>query len=97
MKWGAADCRASMIDMGDGGCIEIFEGGDGEPPAGGYLHLAFKVQNCDEAFQTALLAGATVQSEPYNVDIPSDPVCPVRIGFVYGLDGEILEFFQYRK
>lgn len=95
--WGEGDKRAAMLDTGDDNCLEVFAGGTDEPkPEGAVLHMAFRTTDCDRAIAAARAAGATVTVEPRDVDIPSKPPLPVRIGFCKGPDGEILEFFQNR-
>ena len=96
--WGEGDSRAVMLDAGDGSCLELFAGGDGNGQPGSWFHLALKVDDCDAAYQAAITAGAACQTLPKDVDIPSQPqVTPVRIAFIKGLDGEVIEFFQTRS
>jgi len=96
-SWGEGDSRACMMNIGSNEYFEIFAGGKEETPYGRYFHLACKVDNCDEAVKVAKEAGAKVKSEPRDVDIPSEPeIYPVRIAFIYGPDGEEIEFFQVR-
>lgn len=95
--WGEGDGRAVMLDTGDGNYMELFGGGPAEPleaPDAGILHVAFRSADPDAAYAKAIAAGATSMREPTDVDIPGDPVLPVRIAFVRGLDGEVLEFFK---
>ena len=97
MSWGEGNGRAVMLDTGDGNFLELFAGGTpGEKPEGSLLHMAFRTDNCDMALNQAIAAGAVVTKEPFDVDIKSDPVTPVRIAFCKGFDGEVIEFFQYR-
>jgi glyoxylase I family protein len=97
MRWGEGDKRAVMLDTGDGSCIELFAGGSRDPlPDGVLMHIAFNSDNCDKAIEAARKAGAAITMEPKDIDIQSDPVAQVRIGFCKGPDGEILEFFQKR-
>ena len=97
MSWGEGNDRAVMLDTGDGNFLELFAGGTpGEKPEGSLLHMAFRTDNCDMALNQAIAAGAVVTKEPFDVDIKSDPVTPVRIAFCKGFDGEVIEFFQYR-
>ncbi len=96
VRWGEGDKRAVMLDMGDGGCIEIFAGGeDKERLDERFLHLAFKVDNVELAYNTAINAGATSKYEPYEA-CPPNAVPPIKmcVAFVYGPDGELLEFFK---
>ena len=46
--------------------------------------------------QKALKAGATVRTEPFDLVLGSEPPCPIRIAFVFGINGEVLEFFHER-
>ena len=103
LRWGEPGRRAAMLNLGDGGCIEIFEGSPqlpkgGDPKATGtWLHLAVKTTDTRALFQKALDAGARVHQEPSDVTIQSEPApLPVTIAFVYGPDGELIEFFQER-
>ncbi len=41
-------------------------------------------------------ANAKITDEPFDFDIQSDPIYPVRIAFCKGPDQEIIEFFQER-
>jgi len=96
-RWGEGENSAAMLDIGSGEYFEVFAGGRNETPYGRYFHLAVRVDSCDEAFAAARKAGARVKSEPRDTDIPSRPeIYPVRIAFVYGPDGEEIEFFQIR-
>ena len=96
--WEKQSTRATLIDSGNGCCVELFsEGKDGEKPEGHFLHLAFASSDCDAAVKRVSDAGYKVTMPPTDVTIPSNPGTPVRIAFVLGPDGETLEFFQNRK
>jgi glyoxylase I family protein len=96
-RWGGEGKRAVMLDTGDGSFLEIFEGGDAaHEPAGAVLHFALRTQDCDGVTERARSAGARVTVEPKDVDIPADPVLPVRIAFFEGPDKEVIELFQMR-
>jgi len=93
--WGEGDSRAAKLDIGDGNYLEIFAGGKPQTgDAGPIIHFALRVPDCDAAFARAVKAGATVNMEPKDVDLPGDTVVRVRIAFVKGPDGEEIEFFQ---
>lgn len=95
LAWGQGEKRAVMLDTGDGGCVELFAGGTPEPkPEGQLLHFALRTGDCDAATAQARQAGAEITMEPKTVEIPSQPMTPVRISFCKGPDGEIIEFFQ---
>jgi len=96
--WGEGDGRAAMLDTGDGNYLEVFAGGKyapgAEPPEGALLHFALRTSDVDGAYARALAAGARSQVEPKDVTIAGEPPVPVRLAFVRGLDGEVIEFFQ---
>lgn len=96
VRWGEGESRAVMLDMGDGGCIEIFARGENRDRVDErFLHLAFRTDDVEQSYQTAINAGATSKSEPY-VASPANAVPPIQmqVAFVYGPDGELLEFFK---
>lgn len=96
--WGEGDSRAAMLDTGDGNYLEVFAGSKrpaGEDaPEGALLHLALRTPDVDAAYARAVAAGARPQSAPQDVVINGDFAAPVRLAFVVGLDGEVIEFFQ---
>ncbi len=98
ISWGDKNTRAAMVNAGGGACIEVFSSDGTNPrPQGLFQHIALAVDNCDEAFKVALEAGGKEEKAPYNIDIQSAPeVTKVRIAFVFGPNGEEIEFFQYR-
>lgn len=97
ISWGEGNERAVMLDIGDGGCVELFAGGaPGPKPEGMVLHVAFRTTDCEAALKRALAAGAEQTMAPTHVDIPSKPqMTPVKIAFCRAPGGEIVEFFQY--
>ena len=94
-SWGGEGSRAAMLDMGDGGIIEVYENAPNtEEVAPNWQHLAIATTDTDGAYEAALAAGATVKVEPKDVVIPcNEGGYPVRIAFVYGPSGEVIEFF----
>lgn len=97
-SWGEGDGRAAMLDTGDGNYLEVFAGGKRttaeEPSEGALLHFALRTSDVDRDYARALAAGARSQVEPKDVTLPGDSPVPVRLAFVRGLDGEVIEFFQ---
>lgn len=94
-SWGEGDKRIILLDTGDGNYIEVFAGGSGDvQPEGSYFHVAFRSEDIDKAVQAAVAAGAVVTIEPKDAVLGNNPPTPVRIAFVKGLNGEIIEFFQ---
>jgi glyoxylase I family protein len=96
--WGEGDGRAAMLDMGDGNYLEVFAGSKrpaGEDaPEGALLHVALRTPDVDTAYARALAAGARSHIAPKDVQLGGEHGVPVRLAFVLGLDGEIIEFFQ---
>ena len=102
-KTAAGDTRAVMLDTGDGNYLEVFAGGVNPPrealgpmaSEGPMFHMAIRTTDCDAATARARAAGFVVTVEPKDVNIPSTPgPTPVRLSFIRGLDGEVVEFFQ---
>lgn len=88
--------RAAMLDMGNGAMLEVFSGRTAAAAEDGIIaHIALASDDTDADFQRALSVGAVVQMEPTTVSLPGDPPTPIRIAFVKGLDGDVVEFFQY--
>jgi len=93
ISWGEGKGRAIMLDIGDGGFVEIFADNDGTMPVI-WSHLALKCDDCDAAYEAAISGGAKSLYEPRHVDIQCDPPTSARFAFVAGPDGEVIEFFQ---
>ncbi len=102
IAWGDAPKRAIMLDTGDGNYLEIFERPQQSPPPteeGAILHLALRTNDTDTMLERARDAGCKVTIEPKTANIPNKlpgvaPTVPVRLAFIQGPDGEIIEFFQ---
>ncbi len=95
-QWGEVGKRAAMIDLGNDNYIEVFEGGNDKAEEKYYQHFALATDDCDAAIEKARAAGAKITDEPFDFDIQSEPIYPVRIAFCKGPDEEIIEFFQER-
>jgi len=94
-SWGEGSGRAVLLDIGNGSHFEIFANGNANPTKDAkFVHFAFATTNPDLAYQNAIAAGAASHMEPKSLDIPASPPMPVRIAFVVGPDGELLEFFK---
>ena len=93
--WGEGTGRAALLDIGDGSHIELFANGTAQPQADAkYVHFAIRTTDTDTAFANAIAAGAREKIAPKTVAIPATPPLPARIAFVFGPDGEEVEFFQ---
>ena len=97
-RWGTPEKTIAMLDVGDGGIIEIFSDGSDEKffPNGKWAHFALGVDDVDEAFRIAVRAGGVPKIEPKSVPLDAVPEKKtIRIAFVYGPSGEEVEFFKY--
>ena len=95
-SWGEGEKKIAMLDLGDGGILELFAGAEGEEAVNNrYIHFAMKVDDVDAAYATALAAGAQPKIAPKVVPLASAPVkLTLNCAFVYGPSGEELEFFR---
>lgn len=95
-RWGTPEKTIVMLDLGDGGRIEIFsDGGEKFSELGKWVHFAVAVDDVDKAYEIALAAGAEAMTPPKTVPLDSVPEkMTIRIAFVKGPDKEQLEFFK---
>ena len=100
-QWGEAPKRAIIMQCGNDGHVEVFERPDHEdtPAEARLLHLALSTRDVDGLYQASLDAGCKSRVEPKDAQLanhveggPSH--MKVRIAFVEGLDGEVIEFFE---
>lgn len=92
-QWGGEGNRIALLDVGDGTRIELFEKPELTAGEAALLHLAFSVQNVDEAYATALRAGAVSLRAPEELPLDAEPFrITLRVAFVRGPAGEELEF-----
>ena len=101
--------RAAFLDAGDGRFVELFgqnsavqaEGRrrrpDEERTEGAVLHFCLKVTDTDASYARAMAAGAASRVEPVTRRLSEDPLVEVRIAFVAGPNGEVIEFMQSVK
>ncbi len=95
LEWGDAGERGIMLDLGNGSYIEAFEKPSVCESEGKLVHVAFASDDPDTCYNNAISAGATKHMEPQDITIKAySGDCKVRIAFVYGLNGELLEFFK---
>lgn len=98
--------RAAFLDAGDGRFVEVFGQGsavqaegrrrlpDEERTEGAVLHFCLRVADTDASYARALAAGAISRVEPGTRRLGEDPLVDVRIAFVTGPNGEVIEFMQ---
>jgi catechol 2,3-dioxygenase-like lactoylglutathione lyase family enzyme len=96
VRWGEGDGEIVMLDIGDGGRIELFaNGGDEFSAKGKWVHFALNVDDVEACFEKDLAAGAQPLILPKTVPLDSTPEkITIQVAFVAGLDGEELEFFK---
>ena len=94
---GEGDHRMAFLELPDGSNIELFAGGTGAEPVGGWGHLSFLVDDADAAFEAAIQAGGTPRHEPADGVLTGKPAdMLIRTSFVLGPDKEIIEYLQLR-
>ena len=98
--------RAAFLDTGDGRFIEVFGQGstvqaegrrrdpDEDRTEGALLHFCLKVVDTNVAYAHAMAAGAGARVEPVTRRLSEDPLVEVRIAFVTGPNGEVIEFME---
>ncbi len=98
--------RAAFLDAGDGRYVEIFGSGSAvqsegrrrnpgeDRTEGALLHFCLRVADTDAAYARALAAGAESRVAPRIGTLRQNPPVEVRIAFVTGPEGEVIEFFQ---
>jgi glyoxylase I family protein len=103
--------RAAFIDVGDGRYIEVFGQGstvqaegrrrrpEEERTEGALLHFCLRVADVEAAYAKALTAGATSRIEPRSATLTGadGATAEVRIAFVNGPNGEVIEFLKSAK
>ena len=96
VRWGEGKGEIAMLDIGDGGRIELFAcGGDEFAVNGKWQHFAMCVDDVEQAYEIALAAGFLPKIPPKVVALDSKPEkMSINIAFVLGNDGEEVEFFK---
>ncbi len=92
-SWEKGGALCAMLDTG-AGILELFSNADSEPLPGPIRHIAFEVESVDDCIEAVRTAGYEITVEPKDVEIPSNPVYPIRVGFCIGAAGEEVEFFS---
>ena len=96
-SWGEAPKRACMMDLGDGGMIEVFEAEKESGFDGKWLHLALCVASTHDAYDYALSIGAKSKMKPTKITVDDKKgAYNIEISFIIGPNGEEIELYQYR-
>ncbi|MDL2232415.1 VOC family protein [Ruminococcaceae bacterium OttesenSCG-928-L11] len=81
-----------LVDLGGNAVVEIIPRGNGEEQANAkWAHIAVNTDDADAAYAKAVQAGAKPKLEPQEAMLGT---MRVRNNFVFGPDGEEIEFFQ---
>lgn len=98
ITWAEPPQRAGMFDCGDRNYIEVFEDLAWSPtPNGALVHFALRTNRLDASCAHLRAMGYEFTVEPTDVTIKSTNGLggvPVRIAFVEGPNGEIVELLQ---
>lgn len=100
VRWGEGSMEIVMLDIGDGGRIELFANrGVDYPAEGRWQHFAVAVEDVEEAYSLALHLGAKPNIAPKIAPLDDAKPAPmaIQVAFVEGPDGELLEFFKQVK
>ena len=96
LRWGEGAGLIVMLELADGGRIELFANDSEEfSPMGKWAHFAMGTDDVEAAYETALAAGFVSKVAPKAVPLASSPApTSIHIAFVIGPDGEEVEFFK---
>jgi len=100
VRWGEGPMEIVMLDIGDGGRLEVFANrGVDYPAEGRWQHFAVCVEDVEAAYEIALSLGAKPSIAPKYVELDDAKPQPITIwvAFVEGPDGEQLEFFKQTR
>ncbi|MEO6090168.1 MAG: VOC family protein [Umezawaea sp.] len=94
--------RGVYVELEGETYIELFPGGEaGRDSASGPLqHIALAVSDVDESYERCLAAGGSAfpfddwSGEPTTVTINGEPEMLVRVAFVKGAAGELIELYE---
>ncbi|MDR3243542.1 MAG: VOC family protein [Elusimicrobiota bacterium] len=81
-----------LVNLGGDAIVEIVPKGTGEAENNArWAHIALKTDDTKAAYEFALKNGAKSKTPPQDIMLGTKPVCNA---FVFGYDGETIEFFQ---
>jgi glyoxylase I family protein len=93
--WGEGNQAGSMLDTGNG-VIELFADAEPGRRPGQVDHIALATDKVDECVAACVKEGMAVTMVPTDIVVPSEIPYALRIAFVQGKAGEIIEFFHER-
>ncbi len=92
-SWGEGTKAGSMMDTGSG-IIELFADAEPGRKPGQVDHIALATDKVDECVAACVQEGLPVIMPPSDIVVPCDIPYSLRIAFVKGKAGEIIEFFD---
>ena len=96
---GIAPCgveAGAMLDMGNG-VIELFANAEPGRKPGQVDHIALATDKVDDCMAVCAKEGLKVIMAPQDIVVPCETPYPLRIAFVEGKAGEIIEFFDEKQ
>ena len=87
--------RGAMLDTGSG-VIELFANAEPGRRPGQVDHIALYTDKVDECVAACIAEGLPVVMQPADIVVPCEIPYPLRIAFVQGKAGEIIEFYHER-
>ncbi len=91
-RWLMGEAPAAMMDAGGGNILEFVTLPQGAEENPRFAHIALRSADADGDYAAALAAGAASHTPPKDVLLAGE--LPIRVAFVTGPDGELIEFFQ---
>jgi glyoxylase I family protein len=95
VRWNESPNRIALLDMGNRSYLELFEAFTRpNEKEDAFWHLAIRVNDVDSVFKMCREAGCESHVEPKSLNNLGGTKINVRLAFVKGPDGELVEFFQ---
>lgn len=91
-SWGDGVEAGAMLDT-ENGVIELFANAEPGRRPGQVDHIALATDKVDECMAACAREGLKVIMAPQDIVVPCETPYPLRIAFVEGKAGEIIEFF----
>lgn len=91
-NWGSGRYSVCMIDTG-AGLLELFADAETGRRPGQVDHIALATNDVDVCVRICREQGLLVLQEPGSLVLPCEEPFSIRIAFVIGMAGEIIEFF----
>lgn len=92
-SWDDGVEAGAMLDTGNG-VIELFANAEPGRRPGQVDHIALATDKVDECMAACAKEGLKVIMAPQDIVVPCETPYPLRIAFVEGKAGEIIEFFD---